>query len=501
MAEPAAFSNKALDRLLVFQANGRRYALPHDCVQEIVRPMQLARAPLAPEPLLGLGNLRGAVLPVVDLAALLGSKASADGERGRILVLADANPVGLKVEQVDGLVTTAGADPHTLDRVTDVATVASDATLPDDADTGTFRLLDVAPLLADIFPMRGGGAGGLPRARRLEPEPAEAGATQASLITFRVAGQEFALPIYCVQEVLSPQAGDALTHAGAAVLSVRGRLLPRFSLRRLLGFESEDERAVMTMVVCGSGADVALDVDEVNGIIRITPDEHEAMPAVIARRETEGRLQSVIKLNQGRRLVSVLSPERLFPEDIMNRIGRAPPNGASRSDASTAPTHVYLVFKLDAQEYACSIDIVQEVARLPDQITAAPHAPAYLRGLSNLRGVVLPVIDCRSRFGLPAVDTSASRLVVLDIGGHVAGFVVDAVVDVIRAPETSVIPSPLGLAEDQPLRGVISLAEGARMILLLDPARLLSTSEADLLGTYGNGKEAQPVRDQAPDRR
>jgi len=116
-------------------------------------------------------------------------------------------------------------------------------------------------------------------------------------------------------------------------------------------------------------------------------------------------------------------------------------------------------------------------------VTALPAAPDYLKGVVNLRGVIVPVIDLRVKFGManPAYD-ALTVVVILRIGARVIGIVVDGVSDVIRLAPGDVKAAPeLGtLVDSSYLAGLATLDE--RMILLVDIEKFLSSGELKLLG-------------------
>src|SRR5574338_236846 len=77
-----------------------------------------------------------------------------------------------------------------------------------------------------------------------------------------------------------------------------------------------------------------------------------------------------------------------------------------------------VVFRLDAEEYGVPIEAVREVVRVAD-VTRVPHAPAHIRGVMNLRGRILPIVEIRTRLGLTAAElTPSSRVVVVDVAGR-----------------------------------------------------------------------------------
>ena len=136
-----------------------------------------------------------------------------------------------------------------------------------------------------------------------------------------------------------------------------------------------------------------------------------------------------------------------------------------------------VVFDLAGESYAVDIGAVQEIIRM-QHITEVPRAPQFVEGVINLRGKVIPVIDLRRRFGLTEGEHSrTSRIVVVDVGEHTIGIVVDGVSEVLRIPRSTVEPpSPLVTTVDSGyLRGIAKLED--RLIILLDLNVVLGSAE------------------------
>ena len=156
----------------------------------------------------------------------------------------------------------------------------------------------------------------------------------------------------------------------------------------------------------------------------------------------------------------------------------------------------FLVFRLGDDEFALPIDAVEEVARVPEQVTRLPKTPKFLEGVINLRGEVLPVVDQRRRFEMPAREPSADRrLVVVRTDRHRAGLIVDSVSEVLRCGARALKPAP-NLAGDALalVRSVINLESAGRMVLLLDPSELLSRTERGLLDTFTRDMRGKKTR-------
>jgi purine-binding chemotaxis protein CheW len=113
----------------------------------------------------------------------------------------------------------------------------------------------------------------------------------------------------------------------------------------------------------------------------------------------------------------------------MQAVNTATTSASERRDDETQ----YLTFSLDGQTYGIPILQIQEI-RGWTAVTPLPNSPAHIKGVLNLRGTIIPVIDLRSRFNLPAREYDAlTVIVVVNLRNHLAGLVVDAVSDVVNA--------------------------------------------------------------------
>lgn len=136
-----------------------------------------------------------------------------------------------------------------------------------------------------------------------------------------------------------------------------------------------------------------------------------------------------------------------------------------------------VTFKIGDEEFGVDILRVQEIIRMMP-ITKVPNAPAFVEGVINLRGKVIPIIDMRKRFGMATTEHDGhTRIKVMDLGDQTVGFVVDAVCEVLRIQESTVEPPPPVVAgiDSEYIRGVGKLEN--RLLILLDLDRLLSDSD------------------------
>jgi purine-binding chemotaxis protein CheW len=155
----------------------------------------------------------------------------------------------------------------------------------------------------------------------------------------------------------------------------------------------------------------------------------------------------------------------------------------------------FIIFRLGLQEYGIPIAAVGEIARPPERLTRLPKAPAFIDGVMNLRGSVVPVVDLRRRFDLGDTEQAGSRrILMLAIGGVTAGFLVDGVSEILKVTPDAICPAPeLSPEQMRLISRVINLEASGRLILLVDPAQLLDQVEADLLAKFSHSKSDAPA--------
>jgi purine-binding chemotaxis protein CheW len=143
----------------------------------------------------------------------------------------------------------------------------------------------------------------------------------------------------------------------------------------------------------------------------------------------------------------------------------------------------FISFSVGDEEYGLELLRVKEVIRIRE-ITWLPKAPSFVKGIINLRGDVIPIIDLRDKFGLPAKDNTAmTRVIVVEVEGRLMGMVVDSASQVVRIPADQIDPPPpvLGGLSQEFITGVGKLDD--KLIILLNADAILTVDEIKALGS------------------
>ncbi|MCW2238457.1 chemotaxis protein CheW [Azospirillum canadense] len=491
-------------------------AIPMDEVLEVLRPPEVVRVPLGPASLEGLARRRGVVLPVIGLRRILGldgpdgDGADGDGaDRGsRLLVVRHrGQPVGLLVDRMTGLSSVGDERIAAVDEAAgaDIDGAFLAGVIRASAEQAGALILDTGPVIERQFADLGRvGGGGLALGEAPRPaSPAGEVVDEERLVVFDVAGQDFALPVAAVQEIVGfPDTVTRVPRARAHLLgvtSLRDTLLPLVGLRELfqLAEGGEDGCGARVVVVRTPEGLVGVVVDGVREILRISRGRIDPVPALLAR-EAEFEDVAGIARADGGRLISVLSADRLFRHGAAlgtgaRGVGMERKDGERKDGAATVRTEAFVVFRLAGAEYGLPVAAVQEVLRRPDAPTPLPNAPDFVRGVMPLRGGVLPLIDQRRLLRLPAGGEGAqARVVVIAAGAARAGLLVDGMTGIVNVPVDRIDAAPVvSQAQSRLIRRVAALddaslgqgaaAEGRRMILLMDPQELLDMDQLTAL--------------------
>jgi purine-binding chemotaxis protein CheW len=258
----------------------------------------------------------------------------------------------------------------------------------------------------------------------------------------------------------------------------------------------QDSSKARVVVVRIGAALVGFVADGMKEILRVPSREIDPVPAILSRGEAEARIQGICRLDGGQRLVSVLSADSLLRDQaIAEHITphKEKAHEMSTVDSSSSSDEQFIVFQLGGEEYGLPIASVDEVVRVPETLSRLPKAPAFIEGVMNLRGRVVPVIDQRRRFKFEGRgERRRERVIVVTIDQMQAGFDVDTVSEVLKIPQSQLRPTPdLAADESQVIDRIANIEVEGRMILLLNPRELLDKAEKDLLAAM---KDADPDR-------
>jgi purine-binding chemotaxis protein CheW len=236
------------------------------------------------------------------------------------------------------------------------------------------------------------------------------------------------------------------------------------------------------LVVRINSGRIGLQVDAVRGFLAVPDGLIDRVPQALRRGAGEARIRAICRLDGGERLIGVLAADQLLNADQTARFpASAEPECETIADDGAATEHL-LIFRIGADELGIPVSAVETIAALPDTLSRLPGAPAYVDGVMNLRGTVVPVINAGQRFGAQCSTGARRRMIVVRIGEWQAGFGVDAICDVLRVDETALRPAvDPGKEETRIFECLANLTDARRIIPVISPRELLVRAEQQSL--------------------
>jgi purine-binding chemotaxis protein CheW len=489
-------------QFVTFNMGAENFAVPLTDVQEIIRLPEMVDVPLAADSLEGLANLRGSVLPIINLRRIFNMEDVDHDDSTRVVVMNNGKPIGFVVDKMARVVT---AEPREVEKIDGIK-----ATIDTDLLDGIIKraqtmimILNTTKLTIEMGELsaREGGGKSIETGNSIADHTEAATSDEIQLVSFELDDQEYALPIESVQEIVQvPETINAIPNSESHVLGVmnlRNRLLPLVSLRSMFGMQQtklgEQSRIVVVAhTIAGVEHSVGLVTDTVKEVLRVSQSIVDPLPNLLSSGSGQREIDNICRMDGGKRLVSILLPDRLFlnsaiRDALSSTIETSGSSDMTRevdsTDARVDDEEQFVVFRVADEEYGVPIESVQEIVRIPDQLTQVPKAPAFVEGVVNLRGAVLPVIDQRRRFSLPNIEHSdRQRIMVFMVNGVRTGFIVDSVSEVLKIARSQISDAPdVATHEASAVARVANIVNSKRMILMLDVDRLLDEVEVKAL--------------------
>ena len=250
---------------------------------------------------------------------------------------------------------------------------------------------------------------------------------------------------------------------------------------------SEDQRILVVEI---NGKPVGILVDRMQQVIRVLKATLENPPVILSSEKSEA-LKSIVKIDEGKRIILLLNEKRVITSERIQELEGLNNNIENKLDEKLMSANVssndeiqVVTFRLGKEEFGIGIEEVQEINRL-NKITSVPQTQSFIEGVMNLRGNVIPVIELRKRFAMPLKEYDEStRVIIITIMGKLTGLIVDSVSEVLRLSKETIEPAPAIIktkAETEFLKGVCKLDKADRMILLLAVDKILTFEEQNVL--------------------
>ena len=476
-------------QLVTFTLDGVEFGLDIDRVQEITHRTDITPVPGSPSFILGVINLRGLIIPVIDSRIRFHLAPQEPTSKTRIIVLRLAG--GATGLQVDSVAEVVRLEDHNLRETPPLVAGVRAEYLAGMVTVGArlITLIHLEKLLESTELTRRAEFDDLGMAGTIGSGDEATGEEEEEdgrpFVTFRLGSESFGIALHEVEEIVElppvtkvPDAPDYVL----GVICLRDQVMPLVDLSEILSIQQGDSERKRDMVVLLSfgSARIGVVVDEIQEILRVQDGQTLPPPQTLSEAERE-HLEGILLLPG--RMVSLINVLKIITGDDQEKIA-AMGQGLGLADTrgqETVPNLELVVFRLGPESYGLRLHEVREIIMV-GQITPVPRAPHFVDGVLNLRGEVMPVVDLRTRFGLERVEaTTISRILITSIGGVFTGLVVDAV-DEVRPVELNRFgppPAVTAVGANRYIEKVARLDNG--MIFLLELKQLLTDAETGQL--------------------
>ncbi|AKM32682.3 hypothetical protein AB870_08960 [Pandoraea faecigallinarum] len=488
-----------------FHLGDVEFALPIAALQEVVNyPERVTPVPLSPGFLLGLFNLRGTLIPIVDLKPLLAIAGSASGKLAPVaqkiaIVDVDGVRVGLLFDSTSEILRVRASQRTGFEYDPSYALpqVVSGAIKLDGGDRILQILAPAALVHIENMPQL------LARQALTAPQHRQQ-RQRLQCVSFTVEHSRLALPMGAIREII--RIPDLQNSALASVfcvgmLNLRGTVVPVIDFAHFLGLQANrpDPEVVGTasdprriLIVKQEDVHFGLLVDAVDSIVTYYADELLAMPSFSA---SHAQLFSGCIAREPAHDIVLLNADALFTHAQVVELTRGhrelyretdPAQRAHAGDAtshslgaksSRGTRHAYVSFRLQ-HTLAVRLDQLREIIHDSPDVIPAPGAPSFVRGMLNLRRELVTIVDLRALYGMPPQDDAQARkILVIEHGRDKFGLLVDAIENIVTLDDTDKLPVPamlLGRATHElrnDMREAVELpaSDGAaRTAMLLD---------------------------------
>lgn len=315
------------------------------------------------------------------------------------------------------------------------------------------------------------------------------------IVVFRVGEEEFALKISNIKEIIRipeiiniPNRPNHIT----GLCNLRNVLMPVIDSRKLFGMpEKEFEENSRIIVADIHGKKVGLLSDKVSEVINVD-EANMKEPPVSIKGIDEGMISSILILNNGKRVVMLLDAEKIIKVshiDVMENKQHTYEQNLNGLETKEDEEEQLVIFNIGIGEYAFKINCVKEIIRLND-IIKVPNTPSYIEGVLAIRNQLLVIVNLGKLLDINYKEPDEySRVVIINNGSFSFGVIVDKVSHVIRV-QKKLFKESSQIANNSYVKGIFNLDDGKRLIMVLEPHKLISLEEIEGISDVDHKKTA-----------
>ncbi|WP_413577700.1 chemotaxis protein CheW [Bdellovibrio sp. HCB290] len=435
-----------------FKLGDAELAMSVGLLQEVVNvPEAISPVPLAPEYLKGIFNLRGIVIPIVDMSVLLNLPA-AENAIGKIaVVVTEGVRIGLLFDSTSEILNVPATDVCAFNDAAEGTRSVIRSALKLNNGARLVEVIDPSSLLKIE------NIASLVCSSSQKDESSQKKLTRRQCITFHSGDREFGLNIAAIREIIRvPEIKRSAVQVEycLGVVSLRGVIIPVLDFRGILQVpakEQQDLESRRIIIMKLSNLFVGYMVDAVDSIK--TYYEENLLPIPMFDQKKMSMMRGVLPVDENRNVL-LLAEEHILSDDEINEFTRghsvlySKENAKAMEKEAAGERNSYISFKL---EYMLStrLNSVDEIANLTEDMVKPPGYPDYVVGVQHMRGEVVTLVDLRMYYGMKVTgDYSNSRILVVKGAQGKIGLLVDSVESIDTVDESKKVKIPSLFAKD-----------------------------------------------------
>lgn len=486
-----------------FLIDDTEFALSADSIQEVVHePHSYTEVPLSPDYLLGMFNLRGLVVPVVDLRKIFKLEAASDEIAEKKIAIIEHGVLCLGL-LFDGTSEVFNGDDAVRSQFSRRSGGATEAIVE-----GVFKFDNGRRMVQILDPHELLNLEKVPRSENHSKSQigTRKNGKRRQCISFKLGDCCCAFDMESIKEIVEIDKihRTALTHeCSVGAINIRGNTIPLIDFGYFLGRKDKtsindvtnsSSKVILMRLEHGT---LGLIVDSIDNIISYYNDDVVKFPMLGIDRN--GIFKGSL-IQDPDRMIILLNQQELFLDSEIDAIVRGHSNlyaDALNHKAETAintsgQRKTFITFSIE-REYAFEIDQANEIIDYPDNIVRPPNLPRAIDGMVNLRGELIPIINPRSLYDMPEISLRDAKIMIFSINDNKYGLTVDSVDSIVTLTDhdgmkipniaTSGVKGPISDDIKEALR-VSAIGQEDRVLMMLDlPALLLKIFPGDTVAT------------------
>ncbi|HHW00990.1 MAG TPA: hypothetical protein GXX36_15760 [Clostridiaceae bacterium] len=315
--------------------------------------------------------------------------------------------------------------------------------------------------------------------------PEETDNEKIEMLVFRIGEEEFALRITSIKEIIRIPSMTKVPNTPqyiSGLCSLRGELLPVVDCRKLFGIPEQELGESSRIIVADiHEKKIGLISDKVLEVINVEEADVKEPPAGI-RGADGGVVNGILILNNGKRVIMILDAEKIIKTGDLDTAAKQQHTHVDKltdSEKKEDEEEQIVVFNIGTGEYGFNINCIKEIIRLPD-VMKAPNTASYIEGVLSVRNRLLAVINPGRLLGINCKQPDEnSRVIVIDNGNFSYGVIVDKVSQVVRVRKELFKENiqNASFAGIEFVKGILNLNNGQRLIMILEPDKLISLED------------------------